>query len=182
MANVCEGGSPSLHIVLERVDPARNIAHYYVLSIEPTLFAKHTLIRRWGRIGCLGRERLQFFGGEDATRAQVTLEMWLIQKRKRSYAPRSEPARPCPALPRERLQVNLLVLQSGFTPAASPKQTAMRRREKPLSFVLPIARPDHYRGSLEEVMSMRPATPSVDRPHPSRTERIRLQLDSSERS
>jgi hypothetical protein len=53
MANVSEGDSPSLHIVLERIDPLRNIARYYVLSIEPTLFAKHTLIRRWGRIGCL---------------------------------------------------------------------------------------------------------------------------------
>jgi predicted DNA-binding WGR domain protein len=94
MANVFEGDSPSLHIVLERIDPARNIARYYVLSIEPTLFAKHTSIRRWGRIGCLGRERLQFFGGEDATRAQVTLETWLARKRKRGYAPRSEPARP----------------------------------------------------------------------------------------
>ena len=38
MANVSAGDSPSLHIVLERVDPARNIARYYVLSIEPTLF------------------------------------------------------------------------------------------------------------------------------------------------
>ena len=94
MANVSEGDSRSLHIVLERVDPARNIARYYVLSIEPTLFASHTLIRRWGRIGCLGRERLQFFGGEDAPRAEVTLETWLIRKRKRGYAPRSEPARP----------------------------------------------------------------------------------------
>jgi hypothetical protein len=53
MANVSNGDSPSLHIVLERVDPSRNIARYYVLSIEPTLFVKHTLIRRWGRIGCL---------------------------------------------------------------------------------------------------------------------------------
>ena len=94
MANVSEGDSPSLHIVLERVDPARNIARYYVLSIEPTLFAKHTLIRRWGRIGCLGRERLQFFKSEDALRAQVTLETWLTRKRKRGYAPRSAPARP----------------------------------------------------------------------------------------
>ena len=48
MANVSEGDSSSLQIVLERVDPARNTARYYVLSIEPTLFAKHTLIRRWG--------------------------------------------------------------------------------------------------------------------------------------
>jgi hypothetical protein len=53
MAHVSERDSSSLHIVLERVDPARNIARYYVLSIEPTLFAKHTLIRRWGRIGGL---------------------------------------------------------------------------------------------------------------------------------
>ena len=93
MANVSNGDSPSLHIVLERVDPSRNIARYYVLSIEPTLFATHTLTRRWGRIGCLGRERLHF-GGEDASRAQVTLETWLTRKRKRGYAPRSEPARP----------------------------------------------------------------------------------------
>jgi predicted DNA-binding WGR domain protein len=94
MANVSNGDSSSLHIVLERVDPIQNIARYYVLSIEPTLFAKHTLIRRWGRIGCLDRERLQFFGGEDASPAQVTLETWLARKRKRGYAPRSEPARP----------------------------------------------------------------------------------------
>ena len=117
MANVSEGDSPSLHIVLERVDPARNIARYYVLSIEPTLFAKHTLIRRWGRIGCLGRERLQFFGSEDASRAQVTLETWLTRKRKRGYAPRSEPARPALLSHEQRLQLNSLVLQSGFANA-----------------------------------------------------------------
>jgi predicted DNA-binding WGR domain protein len=94
MANGCEGDSSSMHVVLERIDPVRNIARYYVLSIEPTLFAKHTLIRRWGRIGALGRERLQFFRDEDASQAQVTLETWLTRKRKRGYAPRSEPARP----------------------------------------------------------------------------------------
>jgi predicted DNA-binding WGR domain protein len=94
MANVSEGDSPSLNIILERVDPARNIARYYVLSIEQTLFAKHTLIRRWGRIGCLGRERLQFFGIEDASRAQVTLEAWLTRKRTRGYAQRGNPFPP----------------------------------------------------------------------------------------
>ena len=64
MANVSEVNSPALHICSERIDPARNIARYYVLSIEPTLFAKHTLIRRWGRIGSPGRERLQSSGVE----------------------------------------------------------------------------------------------------------------------
>ena len=73
---------------------ARDIARYYVLSIEPTLFAKHTLIRRWGRIGSSGRERLQFFAGEDALQAQVTLDTWLARKRNRGYAPRSGPVRP----------------------------------------------------------------------------------------
>jgi predicted DNA-binding WGR domain protein len=97
MANVSERDSPLLHIILERIDAVRNVAHYYVLSIEPTLFAKHTLIRRWGRIGSAGRERLQFFGGEDAARAQMALETWLARKRKRGYAPRSGSA--CPALP-----------------------------------------------------------------------------------
>jgi predicted DNA-binding WGR domain protein len=97
MADVSEGDSPLLHIVLERIDAVRNVARYYVLSIEPTLFAKHTLIRRWGRIGSAGRERLHFFGGEDAGRAQMALETWLARKDKRGYAPRSGPA--CPSLP-----------------------------------------------------------------------------------
>jgi hypothetical protein len=47
-----------LHIVLERVQPAKNLARYYVLSIEPTLFAKDTLVRRWGRIGFAGAVNL----------------------------------------------------------------------------------------------------------------------------
>jgi predicted DNA-binding WGR domain protein len=106
MANVSEGDSPALHIVLERVDPARNIARYYVLSIEPTLFAKHTLIRRWGRIGSLGRERLQIFGSEDASRAQVTLETWLTRKRKRRLCAKERAGSPCPGLPRARVQLN----------------------------------------------------------------------------
>jgi predicted DNA-binding WGR domain protein len=91
MANVSEGDSSSLHIVLERIDRGRNIARYYVLSIEPTLFARLTLVRRWGRIGSLGRERLQFFPGDDIAQAQVTLETWLARKRKRGYAPKSKP-------------------------------------------------------------------------------------------
>jgi predicted DNA-binding WGR domain protein len=55
--------------------PCSELARWDVLSIELTLFAKHTLIRRWGRIGCPGRERLQFFGSEDASLAQVSLDM-----------------------------------------------------------------------------------------------------------
>jgi predicted DNA-binding WGR domain protein len=113
MTNVSEGDSPLLHIVLERIDAVRNVARYYVLSIEPTLFAKHTLIGRWGRVGSAGRERLRFFGGKDAAGAQMALETWLARKRKRGYAPKTGPA--CPALPPTKARrLNPLVPQRGF--------------------------------------------------------------------
>jgi hypothetical protein len=61
-------------------------------------------------------ERLQFFGGEDASRAQVTLETWLTRKRKRAYAPRSEPARP-PCSPTSAPADKFIGLQSRFANA-----------------------------------------------------------------
>src|SRR6202167_5118983 len=109
MANVSAGDSPSLHIVLERVDPARNIARYYVLSIEPTLFAKHTLIRRWGRIGSAGRERLQFFGGEDAARAQMALEDVARPNAQTTLCAEEWAGFPCPSVQRMPLRLNPLV-------------------------------------------------------------------------
>ena len=45
-------------LVLERVDRTKNMARYYVLSVEPTLFAELSLVRRWGRIGGAGRTRI----------------------------------------------------------------------------------------------------------------------------
>jgi predicted DNA-binding WGR domain protein len=44
--------------VLERIDHARNMARFYVQSIEPTLFEDLALVRRCGRIGSAGRERI----------------------------------------------------------------------------------------------------------------------------
>jgi predicted DNA-binding WGR domain protein len=78
-----EDRSASMHIVLEREDPTPNMARYYVLSIEPTLFARATLVRRWGRIGSAGRKRLQFC--DDATEARTALETWLDRNRRRGY-------------------------------------------------------------------------------------------------
>ena len=76
-----------LHIVLERLDPARNMARYYVLSVEPTLFGDSALVRRWGRLGCQGRARSEFF--DDPAAACVALDTWLARKRKRGYVPRT---------------------------------------------------------------------------------------------
>ncbi len=39
------------YLVLERCDPARNMARLYVLTIEPTLFGDTALLREWGRLG-----------------------------------------------------------------------------------------------------------------------------------
>ena len=44
-------------LVLERVDRTKNMARYYVLSVEPTSSPKSSLVRRWGRIGGAGRTR-----------------------------------------------------------------------------------------------------------------------------
>jgi predicted DNA-binding WGR domain protein len=43
-------------LVLERVDRTKNMARY--MSVEPTLFAESSLVRRWGRIGSAWRTRI----------------------------------------------------------------------------------------------------------------------------
>lgn len=42
---------------LTRLDPSRNVARYYRIEVERTLFGEVIMIRRWGRIGTLGRRR-----------------------------------------------------------------------------------------------------------------------------
>ena len=41
-------------LVLERRNASRNMARFYVLAIEPTLFGEMALVREWGRIGSMG--------------------------------------------------------------------------------------------------------------------------------
>jgi predicted DNA-binding WGR domain protein len=55
MANVSEGDSSSLHIVLERIDRGRNIARYTFSRSNRRYLRGLLLIRRWGRIDSLGR-------------------------------------------------------------------------------------------------------------------------------
>jgi len=70
-------------LVLERVDRTKNMARYYVLSVEPTLFAEWSLVRRWGRIGCAGRTRIDLHPSPPL--AQTALNTWLERKRRRGY-------------------------------------------------------------------------------------------------
>ena len=84
MSDLPETGLSALQIVLERVDPSKNMARFYVLSIRPTLFANNTLIR--GRTGSAGRERAEYF--DDHIDADITLETWLARKLRRGYVVR----------------------------------------------------------------------------------------------
>lgn len=73
-------------LVLHRRDPEDNVARFYVLSIEATLFGGAALVRDWGRIGTRGRRRLDLH--PDAVTARVALHAWLARKQSRGYVVR----------------------------------------------------------------------------------------------
>jgi predicted DNA-binding WGR domain protein len=79
MSDVAQPGSTPLQVILERVDPRKNVARYYVVLVQPSLFGGNTLIRHWGRIGSAGWERIELF--DDAASAAIALETWLARKR-----------------------------------------------------------------------------------------------------
>ena len=71
---------------LYRVDPARNMARFYIVSIETSLFGGYILVRRYGRIRCAGRVRTELFaswGEAEDKRAQL-----IAAKLRRGYRPR----------------------------------------------------------------------------------------------
>ena len=52
----------SMH--LRRIDPDRNMARFYTMSVQPTLFGEWALLREWGRIGSAGRIVQRRFASE----------------------------------------------------------------------------------------------------------------------
>lgn len=70
-------------VILYRRDPAANMARFYVLSIEESLFGEAALVREWGRIGTAGRRRVELH--EDGRRAAQALAVWLRRKQRRGY-------------------------------------------------------------------------------------------------
>ncbi|MBB3135993.1 putative DNA-binding WGR domain protein [Rhizobium pisi] len=73
-------------LYVERVDATKNMARYYAMSIEPTLFGEACLIRRWGRIGAGGQRMMHHFTREEDA-VELFLEL-LRKKRSRGYRPR----------------------------------------------------------------------------------------------
>jgi len=51
---------------LTRIDPARNMARFYTMALQPTLFGEWALLKEWGRIGSAGRLVSSWFASEEA--------------------------------------------------------------------------------------------------------------------
>ncbi|MBZ9739769.1 MULTISPECIES: WGR domain-containing protein [unclassified Mesorhizobium] len=74
-------------LYVERTDPTKNMARFYAMSIEATLFGDVCLTRRWGRIGARGQAiQHHFKKEEDAVRLFLEL---LRNKRGRGYGPQA---------------------------------------------------------------------------------------------
>lgn len=81
--------SPS-PVYLHRVDSARNMARFYLLSVQPTLFGQVSLVRNWGRIGSCGQAKIETFDTpDDVQNAFARLER---SKRNRGYVDPGKPA------------------------------------------------------------------------------------------
>ncbi|MBB3525982.1 WGR domain-containing protein [Rhizobium laguerreae] len=79
--------SQPYQLYVERTDPAKNMARYYAMQIEQTMFGEACLTRRWGRIGKRGQEKQHVFEREEEA-VQLFLEL-LKQKRGRGYQPKT---------------------------------------------------------------------------------------------
>ena len=72
-------------VYIERTDAEQNMARFYTMAIEPTLFGEACLTRRWGRIGTRGQMMTHYFEHE---RDAVQLFLNLVrQKKGRGYIP-----------------------------------------------------------------------------------------------
>ena len=70
-------------IHLTRTDPTRNMARFYSMTLQPTLFGEWALLREWGRIGSAGRLVSSLFTSEqDAAQAMTA---YLEAKRAKGY-------------------------------------------------------------------------------------------------
>ena len=75
-------------VYLTRVDASQNMARYYRMTLQPTLFGEWSLIREWGRLGRGGQVRANAFLKEtDALDAMMALESTKVRKGYRPCQP-----------------------------------------------------------------------------------------------
>ena len=79
-------------LVLHRVDPSVNMARFYALSLENSLFGDILLVRRWGRIGTHGRVRVDWFdSAADAADELARIASVKARRGYREFGPKDEP-------------------------------------------------------------------------------------------
>lgn len=71
-------------IYLTKTDPGRNMARFYSLDIQPTLFGEWAVMKEWGRIGRRGQCRSALFVGLAEAEAAQAHE--LKRRDRRGYA------------------------------------------------------------------------------------------------
>lgn len=81
----CTMNAQPYQLYIERTNPLLNMARYYAMSIEPTLFGDTCLTRHWGRIGRAGQQMSHLFEREEDA-VSMFLDL-LRQKRARGYRP-----------------------------------------------------------------------------------------------
>jgi predicted DNA-binding WGR domain protein len=77
--------------LLHRRCDEKNMARFYVILLQESLFGDIMLIQRWGRIGTHGQTKTEWFDAETAALARET-EL-AGQKRRRGY---DDPTQPDP--------------------------------------------------------------------------------------
>jgi len=70
-------------IHLTRTDPTRNMARFYTMALQPTLFGDWALLREWGRIGSAGRLVSDRFASEQE--AALAMAEHLEAKLRKGY-------------------------------------------------------------------------------------------------
>jgi len=59
------------------------MARFYSISVQPSLLGPSSVVRQWGRIGTVGRYRIDLY--DTVQEAENALAMLFHQKRRRGY-------------------------------------------------------------------------------------------------
>ena len=78
----------TIPVHLIHVDPDVNMARFYGIELQPTLFGEVTVFRTWGRIGTNGQAMMVTY--DDEAQANEALHSLEQQKRRRGYVPVDE--------------------------------------------------------------------------------------------
>ncbi|WP_120632264.1 WGR domain-containing protein [Ruegeria sp. EL01] len=75
-----------VHLI--HVDPEINMARFYGIELQPTLFGDVSVLRTWGRIGTNGQAMMVTY--DDEAQASEALHNLEKQKLRRGYVPVGE--------------------------------------------------------------------------------------------